>query len=1326
MCACLAFAVLACAVLALVVGLGCLSADAASTLSVDPDPAGTAQSAAASLASSGGEKDAQSEDASADATSHDDEVAPQASAQSGSFTTATRSPFTFECHVLVNGEWKYVTTDGKVASYIPATSLPTTTLYNPTWAGNGRLYVTGAFLESVYGPLFGFEASDLIMSASSYNGNSFFGVSDRNTVGTIWNDLAPWYTGSISGFADGKCDAAAWAVPLVADTASNRAGNGYLYYLPANASGASSYFITSKKLNDAQLIADNTFYSIDVADNGNLIYGQDEQLPETSYVLAGHSRSVTVKAPAAGSNAKWVCISNNAEVTPASTTTSADGSLVTMTFEDLRAPISIMSAREGQVTSTATFKADTLSESLVKLGDCEPTSQSMVSDGQVKGKGSVTLALSGDGSLTTPLMDSGHEVVAVERMGGGSKNRHFYYHFVGWEVVTGGQSHVFAAGETISAASLAVLDPSGTGLTFKAKWSAQDDDTKRIQAANFFVNIKFEIADNMGNGFSQAPASDFTDAIFSTRVNGGEGLKGNAANNGCNNANDLQLLAPPTQSSTAYAVDSILRKMVSTPYVPEDKSLYSDGFAGITLDAFPTDVAVLEAVRNSGKTLTEGGKTVDPATITPDNYAVRWYSFKYGHSDGWHVDGVLVRKEGRLTVTKTFAGDPTAVSQAKENFSIAVSHGAIEDYVLNLRPYDADSNKNGYTSYDAATDTYTWSISARQGTTYTIGEKNYTLDANTWSSGCWYKVLNSDAQTDGWLPLGDNSVKVVAQSYGADVPDSACQTVAFRNVYAKSDVVRLSKVDSVTGNPISGVTFTFMREADQTSVQLYQKNDGSNFYSIYPNEEFSKVVSDGKVTTGSDGSVYLTVGKSQTGVDSVYRLVEDVPVGYRGLYGVRVTVNMVEGSIRHAEEIDASGAEVSGSAMVGVSADGKSLVVKNNSEVLTSVCAAKNWGSTPESQRKPVTVSLWRNGAKLVGDKYTQVLSANNDWNYVWYDLPLFIDGQLAQYTLREDKIGDTDYDASAGSDGYADYLVTQDSARYSDSSASARPEDYTSEPYWQDGTGQWHYATHAILVLNNLPTTGDLAFSKCNGAGEPLADALFYLYADEGRTEVKQSARSDASGYVVFSGLREGTYWVKEREAPKGYELDQSVYKVVVSGGNATMTRVGDETATPVTEVRNYFKATLSVHKMNSQGGTLPGATIELRSIGGAGEETVVDTQVTNEGGVAIFEHLGAGRYVIVETGAPAGYSLPEEDDCAFVTVEEGDISFGRSSGSSWKYYDGLTIDEGAIFVTDTPLYNLPTAGGPGIFAMGAGGVALMCGAAWLWLRRRRGGADA
>lgn len=1325
---------LVCAVVAIVIGAGSLSADAAGTLSVDPDPAGTAAAAADALAAQDGEKSA---GASAASTSDAATYASDSSSHAGSFSTAEISD-TLKVYfqVLVNGEWRFLDAEGNLYSSsadVPADKIFSTNSHAPTMGGTGRFVVRGDDLERAYG-LFGFDAQDLIEEDNSAAGQRFFGVSDCNNIGTIWADIAPVYEGFLGSYQDGGCEAAKWAIPLVRNTPNNLTQPARLYYLPANREGTTSYFTTSRSTTNEQLISDNTFYSVQVSDDAHLVYAEGEDLPAAQYVFTGGRCSVTVKAKATGSQLTtvWTAVSNGEKITPSSQEASADGSELTLTFDSVTGPISVMPATSSD-SYLVSFKADTLSESRVDLGDTAAASQKVLQDGKINGgNGSCAYNVSVGESLTLPNLDAGFNVGIVQRTnaGAGAANRRFFYTFVGWEVSVGGVTTVMQPGETLTADQVANLSPSGSSISFKAKWKATEDPSGKIQSVNFYVNRTFEIADNMGNGFTTKPtAEDFTDSIFATRLTGAGALTGGGSN--------LVLLAPPGENDNAYTVDSILRKMTSVAYVPDNSGLYTDGFTGILLDSFPSDAEVLESVRNSGKDLVEDGQPIDKSTITPDNYAVRWYTLKYNNSDGWHVDGVLVRKEGRLTVTKTFAGDPTAVAQAKASFSIEVTHesdeGTVSDYSLALQPADeAGEGKTGYTSYDATTDTYTWSLSARQGTEYTLAEKNYELaEDSDWSSGSWYKISNSSAETGGWLPYvgageAATPVKATAESYANDTPAEAVQTVAFRNVYVKANTVTLSKVDSVTGNPISGVSFTLTRE-DNAQLSLYQRSDGSNFYSVSPSEEYGKLVEDNKITTGSDGNIYIAVGAAASELDSAYTLVEDTPLGYKSARGAILHIN-ASGRLSGVDELLADGSTSSTSGWFEVSTDGSTLIVRNVSEILTSVRALKDWGTTAADQQKPVTVSLYRNGAKLVGDQYTQVLSKENDWTYTWENLPLFIDGELASYTLREDKIGDVIYDAGADADGYSDYLVTQDKARYSDSLHSANPDDYKSEAYWQGADDQWHFATHALIVLHNVPTTGEVAFAKVDGAGNPLKGASFGLYLNCYDEHSTYQATSDDNGRVTFGLMHDGMYWMRERTAPQGYALDEDTwYKVTVRGGVATITREDDPDATSVSQIVNHFQASVTVWKINAKGDLLAGATVKLYSIDmSTGKQTYLDEKVTDDTGRVTFEDLPVGDYVLEETGAPAGYMVPgeDEDDVAHVVVEEGAVYVINGGGPSWKFYKGATANEAHLVLTDRPLFELPTTGGPGIFAVTAGGVALMCGAAWLWLRlRERGG---
>lgn len=58
-----------------------------------------------------------------------------------------------------------------------------------------------------------------------------------------------------------------------------------------------------------------------------------------------------------------------------------------------------------------------------------------------------------------------------------------------------------------------------------------------------------------------------------------------------------------------------------------------------------------------------------------------------------------------------------------------------------------------------------------------------------------------------------------------------------------------------------------------------------------------------------------------------------------------------------------------------------------------------------------------------------------------------------------------------------------------------------------------------------------------------------------------------DSEGYIIFSGLGDGEYTIKETEAPKGYNIDASEYSVTITGAptfEAPNWKVNDADATP------------------------------------------------------------------------------------------------------------------------------------------------------------------
>lgn len=349
--------------------------------------------------------------------------------------------------------------------------------------------------------------------------------------------------------------------------------------------------------------------------------------------------------------------------------------------------------------------------------------------------------------------------------------------------------------------------------------------------------------------------------------------------------------ALPTSEDTAYEVDARIRASKTQP------------ISGVFLDSTPSDESVLAALRSGGYTITIDGAEIPVDKITSENFTVRWSSMKYEYFDGWHVDGVLVAKSARFSVTKTFSGDDTAVAKVKEHWSAKITHvpdgddrdlDVVTDYVLSLNSAEDESDpaKTGYTSYDPATDTYQWTLVARNKRQYTLTESGHTtggtdLDPAQWEQSFQYSIRGSDSATGGSLPYADG-VQLQAEAYPDDVPDAVIQTVELRNLYVRAGVLTLYKADSLTGDGIGGVQFSVTR-ADGGEMTLYRKPDTSSYYG-QPDSEHTQPVENGLLTCDPNGYLYLKLAPYAGQTTGAYDLTELFPPGYEGAERLRITV----------------------------------------------------------------------------------------------------------------------------------------------------------------------------------------------------------------------------------------------------------------------------------------------------------------------------------------------------------------------------------------------------------------------------------------------------
>ncbi|WP_322150960.1 SpaA isopeptide-forming pilin-related protein [Paratractidigestivibacter sp.] len=1269
---------------------------------------------------------------------------------------------TIHVRVAVDGVWKYAGADGKLYDSADAEGYNAlTSTHEANRAGGDRVIIGQTSLAKALASV-GFTTDEFKRADQSDSadwGNWIFGYTDAGGS-VIYNDVTPQKVTGYGWYAFTK--GYQW---VATDSAGKKALD--LYYMPANRNdGAfnrpSSFFgETSKSASDEQLLADNSFHTVTFLDPDSLIYASAADLPATTYVntnIATARRQVTVKKPK--TTAKWV-------VTGADVSSITDNGDDTLTYllANVTGAVTFTAAPRPPGQVTIVYRAEMTDADRTQLGNAAAGNQVICGNTTIEDAATKTInvepAESADGHT---VLSPDSDIATVYWTQNSSCK--FIYSFLGWKVE--GSDAIYTAGDQISLADLDVLaDASGT-VTFKSVWQGVDNNTSNphIRSVNFYLNLACEILDVTGNSGSQ-PKDEFTQSIYSTRVSGTDTFGGGNF-----------VLLDSNSSDNAYEVDAKIRNSANVSggiFPPSSWTNYTDP-DGVCLEKFPTDEEVLAAVRASSSVIKIDGEDIPKENITSANFTVRWYVLKYEVTDGWHIDGVLVAKKARLVVTKTFEGETDAKAafaeahgysslaeyDATSDFHIDVTHKAtvdvstmdVTDYQLLLVPdsdlthTDATDRRYGYTSYDAATDTYTWEIETRQSREYTVKENNYYLDTNSWNNLTWYEVHNSSStyNTDGWTEYDaytGASVKVLAAAYPTDVPSTSWQTVGFRNVYVHKGTLAVFKNDKTTGAAMGDVAFTVEQQGSGGATALYCKKDAttgkltneyttdSTVLSQYPGK-YEKV-DNGQATTNANGVFYLALAapSSTGGGSATYKLTEDktTVAGYECPDSITFSMTYENGIG------DGSLSWEGGSSEVTWAKAGENqfiLNVYNRSETYGKVTAKKQWAEGT-TDAKQVTVELWRSYGtvkeKVPDGSYanrassTQVLSADNNWTYSWSDLPKHINNQPVTYSLRETWIGNPSssgsvaYDAAADAeDGYADYAVTTD------------------EPVVDDENGT------VLLVIHNAGVKGVISFTKKDRAGldgKPLAGATFTLYSDAACTTEIESVTTGANGVAAFAKQPAGTYYFKETKAPAGYSFDAAgIYQAVVSNGTPVITKVGDATQTAVTSVYNKFGAGFNVKKIGDgsidTAAGVSGATFTLTKADGTGDWATPQTRVTGSNGYLSFTGIDQGTYTLTEVTSPAGYEAVEAPTLTFTVEtdeETGKTTFSLADesvidpdGKTFVAWDGVSTDSNIAYtltVRNTPLKQLPTTGGVGILGFIAAGSGLMLAAAYAWLRR-------
>lgn len=173
-------------------------------------------------------------------------------------------------------------------------------------------------------------------------------------------------------------------------------------------------------------------------------------------------------------------------------------------------------------------------------------------------------------------------------------------------------------------------------------------------------------------------------------------------------------------------------------------------------------------------------------------------------------------------------------------------------------------------------------------------------------------------------------------------------------------------------------------------------------------------------------------------------------------------------------------------------------------------------------------------------------------------------------------------------------------------------------------------------LTAENLPHEKGVAVLKESPDGTRLKGAEFALYnADD--TEIRK-VTTDKAGVALFTGLKSGSYYIKETAAPEGYKpLDNRFEFTIDEKGNLKGDGFSGDGLYMLTVENSPLEYGFKVKKVstNDEKLVLPGA--EFRILGGGLDRTYT----TGADGLTEQITLPIGEYTLTEMKAPEGYVI-------------------------------------------------------------------------------------
>lgn len=340
-------------------------------------------------------------------------------------------------------------------------------------------------------------------------------------------------------------------------------------------------------------------------------------------------------------------------------------------------------------------------------------------------------------------------------------------------------------------------------------------------------------------------------------------------------------------------------------------------------------------------------------------------------------------------------------------------------------------------------------------------------------------------------------------------------------------------------------------------------------------------------------------------------------------------------------------------------------------------------------------------------------------------------DGNVAGFTFKVTRLADgysKTYTTSAAGE-----IITDQMPVYVDADATQLYEYKVEEINVPDKyrtpdaqTVTLTYGQTAEVSFYNKISRGTLEILKVDHDGvTPLEGAKFEITDDNGNVIATETSGPD--GKIKVDSILYGQYHWSEVEAPKGYDLDDTVHDFAIEH---------DEQVVEVTQENTPSVGSITAKKIDADGNAMPGveftleystddgatwAPVEARaedskpSIGGCTSAVVDGALETDENGVATFNGLQINNqtvtilYRLTETATKSGNTL---------------LAAPMFIGSLPQVLDdGTEIVDVTVTAVNNQNYTLPSSGGNGMVSVPVGIalalISVSCFAAWLWKKK-------